>query len=193
MALPEYRLSPTNRNAREVARQMVPQMDMNPPYQRDHVWTVGQRRELVRSWIMGVPVGIVIINLRDNPGWKKTTGDVYEREDAIVYGCVDGKQRIETARWWFENQLTVPADWFDPEHVEQTIDFGGAQTGQKWVKYSWLTLPMQRHQGHGFQLPMVEAQLPSPESEAELFLLVNGGGTAQEPGVMERARKLAGR
>jgi hypothetical protein len=190
MALPEYRLSPTARNAREVARQMVPQMDMDPPYQRDHVWTVDQRRELIKSWIMGVPVGIVIINLRDHPGWKKTTGDVYEREDSKVYGCVDGKQRIETARWWFEDMLPVPADWFEPEYVERTRDFG---SGQEFVTYHDLTLPQQRHQGHSFQLPVAEAQLPSPEAEAELFLLVNGGGTAQEPGVMERARKLAGR
>lgn len=190
MALPQHRLYPTNRNAREVARQMVPQMDMDPPYQRDHVWSVEQRRELIKSWIMGIPVGIVIINLRDNPGWRKTTGDVFETEGSKVYGCVDGKQRIETARWWFDNQLAVPADWFESEHVEQTIDFG---TGRKFTKYGWLTLPQQRHQGHSFQLPVAEAQLPSPEAEAELFLLVNGGGTAQEPGVMERARKLAGR
>lgn len=193
MALPEYRLSPTNRNAREMARFMVPQMEMDPPYQRDHVWTVEQRRELIKSWIMGVPVGIVIINLRDNPGWREATGDAYDREDEKVYACVDGKQRIETARWWFGDMLTVPAEWFKPEHIEQTIDFGGAQTGQKWVKYSWLSLPQQRHQGHAFQLPMAEAQLPTPEAEAELFLLVNGGGVAQEPEVMERARKLAGR
>jgi hypothetical protein len=141
---------------------------------------------------MGVPTGVVIINNRWNPGWRRETGeDVVQRKDGKLWALIDGKQRVETARWWFEDMLTVPADWFAPEHVEQTIDFGGAQTGRKWVKYSWLTRPAQRHQGM-WPMPVVEATLPSPKAEAELFLLVNGGGTAQESEVMERARKLAG-
>lgn len=189
MALPQHRLNPSNRNAREVARFLVPQMEMDPPYQRDHVWTVEQRRELIKSWIMGIPVGIVIINLRDNAGWREQTGDIFHGLNDKVYACVDGKQRIETARWWFEGQLPVPADWFEPEHVERTGEFG---SDREFVTYRDLTLPQQRHQGHSFQLPVAEAQLPTVQAEAELFLLVNGGGTAQEPEVMERARKLAG-
>jgi hypothetical protein len=44
MALPVHRLRYTNVSAREVARQMLPQMEIDPKYQRGHVWTVEQRR-----------------------------------------------------------------------------------------------------------------------------------------------------
>lgn len=185
MALPEYRLNPTNRAARDIVNTMVSQMDMDPPYQRGHVWTVEQRQELIKSWIMGVPVGGVIVNLRDNRGWRQTTGeDVYE--GGHIWACVDGKQRIETASQWFNGYLAVPRDWFDPEHVEGEI-YGKPDL----VSYKCLSLAMQRRHGHSFQILMSESQLPSLEAEAELFLLVNGGGTAQEPEVMENARKLA--
>lgn len=187
--LPEYRLSPSNRNARDVVNNVLPQADMDPEYQRAHVWTDAQRVELIKSWIMGVPVGAVIINLRDNPGWRTNHGDVYETEGGRVYAVVDGKQRIETARLWFDSLLLVPADWFAPEDVVTRRNIG---TGQGRVRYMDLTLPRQRFQGHSFQLPVVECQLHSKQAEAELFLLVNGGGTAQDSVTMERARKLAG-
>lgn len=188
MALPEYRLNPSNRNARDIVRHMIPQTDMDPEYQRGHVWTVEQRQELIKSWIMGVPMGAVIFNLRDNEGWRKNVGDVYA-DGAKIWAVVDGKQRIETARQWFDSELPVPAEWFDPEDLEAT-KYG---ISTDLVTYEMLSLPRQRFQGHGFQLPTVEAQLPTLEAEVELFLLVNGGGTAQESEVMERARKLAGR
>ena len=38
--LPDYRLNTTNRTAREIARGVVPDTDMNPPYQRGAVWRV---------------------------------------------------------------------------------------------------------------------------------------------------------
>ena len=186
MALPSYQLNPSNRTAREVARFFVPQAEMNPEYQRDHVWTTEQRIELVKSWIMGVPVGAVVINDRTGAAWRESTGiDVYET--GKLWAVVDGKQRIETARMWFEGELRVPRAWFD----EDEIDALGSPSGM--VSYRGLSEVTRRLQGNRFQLPVVEARLPSPQEEAQLFLLLNGGGTAQTPEVMERARKLAGR
>lgn len=186
MALPAYQLYPSNRSAREVSGAfMLEQLDMNPPYQRDHVWTEEQRVALVKSWIMGIPVGAVILNRRDTETWRKNTG---QETTGIgdVWGVVDGKQRIETARMWFNGELRVPRAWFH----EHDIDAFGGPDGV--VSYRGLALPMQRHQGTSWFLPVIEGTLPTPEAEAELFLLVNGGGTAQEPEVMDRARKLAG-
>jgi hypothetical protein len=187
MPLPTFQLYPSNRSAREVSREfMLNQLDMNPPYQRDHVWTTEQRVALVKSWIMGVPIGSVILNKRDTEEWRKNTG--YETTGVgDVWGVVDGKQRIETARLWFDGGLRVPTEWFATEDVEPVF------ADLSHVDYYNLTLPMRRHQGTSWFLPVIEATLPTPAAEAELFLLVNGGGTAQEPGVMERARKLAGR
>lgn len=190
MVLPTYRLRYTNVSARETARQMLPQMEIDPEYQRGHVWTTEQRRELVKSWIMGVPTGNITINLRDNSGWRENYGDLYEGpEDSwMIYGCVDGKQRIETARMWFAGELRVPRTWF----AERDID-AAACAADGLVSYRQLSLPMQRHHGTNFQFSVIEAQLPTLQAEAELFLLVNGGGTAQETEVMQRARELAGR
>jgi hypothetical protein len=188
MALPTYQLYPTNRSAREVSGEfMLKQLDMDPPYQRDHVWTTEQRVALVKSWVKGVPIGAVILNRRDNRQWRENTGEDVYGPGAFVWGVVDGKQRIETARMWFNGELRVPRSWFE----EHDIDSLGGPEGL--VSCRGLTLPMQRHQGTTWFLPVIEATLPSPQAEAELFLLVNGGGTAQEPGVMEHARKLAGR
>lgn len=186
MALPTYQLYPSNRSAREVSGEfMLSQLDMNPPYQRGHVWTDEQRRALIKSWIMGIPVGAVILNKRDTEEWRKNTG--YEATGVgDVWGVVDGKQRIETARMWFNGEIRVPLSWFHESDVDDWADSLGL------VSYRGLALPMQRHQGTSWFLPVIEGTLPTPEAEAELFLLVNGGGTVQEPEVMERARKLAG-
>src|SRR4051812_12326951 len=188
MPLPTFQLYPTNRSAREVSGEfMLKQLDMDPPYQRDHVWTTEQRVALVKSWIMGVPIGAVILNRRDNRQWRENTGQDVYGPGGFVWGVVDGKQRIETARMWFNGELRVPCAWFAKEDVEPAFaDFNH-------VDYYNLTLPMRRHQGTTWFLPVIEATLPSPQTEAELFLLVNGGGTAQEPEVLENARKLAGR
>lgn len=191
MVLPTYRLRYTNVSARETARQMLPQMEIDPEYQRGHVWTVKQRQELIKSWLMGVPTGNITINLRDNTGWRENHDDLYAGESPwIVYGCVDGKQRIETARMWFAGELDVPADWFEEDDIRDEIPKGAFDV---YVNYLDLILPVQRHHGTSFQFSMIEAQLPTLQAEAELFLLVNGGGTAQESEVMQRARELAGR
>jgi hypothetical protein len=57
------------------------ELDLNPPYQRDHVWGEERRRNLIRSLTMGLPIGAIFINSRD----------IMEPEVVL-----DGKQRIET-------------------------------------------------------------------------------------------------
>lgn len=182
MALTTYQLYPSNRSAREVSGDfMFGQLDMNPPYQRNHVWTVEQRMALVESWIQGIPCGAVILNKRDTEQWREATGT--PRNSLTGWGVVDGKQRIETARQWFTGALQVPSEWFEDYEVDAP---------EGLVSYLSLSLPAQRHQGQSWFLPVIEATLPSPEAEAELFLRVNSGGTAQVSEIMEHARKLAG-
>lgn len=49
-----------------------------------------------------------------------------------------------------------------------------------------------RFVGRSFHLPMVEAKLPNLRGEAELYLLINGGGTPHSDTDMLKARALAG-
>lgn len=186
--LTNHRLNASSRLARDFVRYTVPQMDLNPPYQRGTVWTLDQRIALVKSWLQGVPIPAVILNDRDNEGWRHAHGPVYDQPGAWIWAMVDGKQRIETAVAWFGSEIAVPASWFDPLDVETTHDTDDGP----YVFYNQLELRMQRRMGLGFQLPVVEAKLPSIQAEAELYLLVNGGGTGQTSEDMARAARIAG-
>jgi len=109
--LPVYGLNGSTRSVRDIVRGMVPQMEMNPPYQRGPVWSYDQRIGLVRSWIMRVPVPAVIIDDRSSYNW--TGPDPYDG-NLPIWAVVDGKQRLETAVAWFTDELAVPASWFPP-------------------------------------------------------------------------------
>jgi hypothetical protein len=184
----DYQLNTSSRSARDLARHMVPQMDLDPPYQRGAVWTLDQRIGLVKSWITGVPIPAVILNNRDNYGWTRTYGaPVYKQHPGQIWAVVDGKQRIETAVAWFTNELAVPASWFDRLDVARTAD---TEDGP-YACYDMLTVRTQRMMGLHIQLPVIEAKLPSVQAEAELYLLVNGGGTGQTPEDMARAAEIA--
>ena len=38
-------------------------MDLNAPYQRGSVWTLDMRRNLIKSLLMGLPVGSIIVGV----------------------------------------------------------------------------------------------------------------------------------
>jgi hypothetical protein len=192
--LPSYRLNASNRSASEVAGEsMWPQLDLNPPYQRGSVWNHDQRMALVRSWIMGVAIPAVILNNRDNPEWAAAEGSIYgngHRDDFLpTWAVVDGKQRIETARLWFESLLAVPASWFVADRVEHTH----ATSDGPYVTFHELTRPGQLFTMRDWQLAICEPKLPNLTAEAELYLLVNGGGTPQTEADMANAARVAAR
>lgn len=68
-------------------------LDLNPPYQRGSVWDDARRRNLMRSLLMGLPIGSVVLNRRDHaPAPAGSTAAAH------YIAVVDGKQRIETLR-----------------------------------------------------------------------------------------------
>lgn len=149
--------------------------EMDPSYQRASVWTLDQRRALVKSLLMRIPIGAVLINHR---GY----------ETAKIYAVVDGKQRIETLRAFAEDGFTVPADWFDAEDVCET----SYEEGQSMVGYSGLTRRGQRS-FENCAVACLEAQVKGEQAEAEIFLLVNSSGTSQTEEDLRRAEVVAGR
>lgn len=178
-------LQASGRAARELARIFSGNDgDLSPEYQRGSIWTEDQRIALVRSWLMGVPIPAVIINDRIFGPWPTdTSGPV----GGYAYSAIDGKQRIETAIAWFEGTLAVPASWFSADDIEKSE----ATNDGPYVRYSGLSLPEQRHQALRFQLPTVEAKVATIQEEAELYLLVNGGGTPQADEDMANAARVA--
>lgn len=187
--LPDYRLSATNRTVRELAGTMLKEIDLNPPYQRGSVWTADQRVALVKSWIMGVPIPAVIMNDRSTNAFARNNPEVAPFVTRCpIWAVVDGKQRIETGAMWFGGALAVPASWFDPQWIARTHETG---TDGPYVNFDGLTPAGRRLCGNRFMLAMVDAKLESVQAEAELYVLVNGGGTAQTPEDMANAARVA--
>jgi hypothetical protein len=61
--------------------------DLGPEYQRGSVWTLEQRRNLIRSLIMGLPIGSIVLNDR-GPG--AVVVDVFG--SPAMFGVIDGNQ-----------------------------------------------------------------------------------------------------
>lgn len=186
-ALESANLNTSNRSAREIARMVRDDyMTVDLPYQRGSVWTEDQRIALVRSWLTGVPIPAIIVNDRSTAWW--TDIDAYDpRSLGPSYAVVDGRQRVECAIAWFESQLAVPASWFDPGQVEWTQDGNDGP----YVTYDGLTIVGQRLMANRAMLPMAQGTLPTVRAEAEIYLLVNGGGTPQSDADMDNARRIA--
>uniref|UniRef100_UPI003F49179C DUF262 domain-containing protein n=1 Tax=Nonomuraea sp. CA-251285 TaxID=3240002 RepID=UPI003F49179C len=182
--LVEMKTTGSTRAASEVANWVADgDLLLDPPYQRESVWTPLQRLNLVKSWMVGLPIPSVTINFRDPATWR---GD-----RSGVSAVVDGLQRIETAVGWFTSKFMVPASWFPADavvHTEAiTVDEG------PYVAFNGLRRDMQLFQKRGFLLPVLEARVPTLQAEAELYLLLNSSGTAQTATDLGRAQLIAER
>jgi hypothetical protein len=162
--------------AREVARR---ELLLDPPYQRGSMWSVDQQVALVRSWLLGLPVGAVVLNDRTTTDWTTRNGGVR----AEVYAVVDGRQRIETAQAWFFGDLAVPASWFPSVDVLTTHPTHDGP----YVTYAGLSDSARRHVAFSCSLPVIETSVLTVQAEAEIFLLVNSGGTRQTPADLANA------
>lgn len=181
--LAHHTLDAQPRQAREIARMGTSgELVLDPPYQRGSVWTTDQRRNLVRSWLLGVPVPAIVLNDRGTAAWEGSYG---AREH--VYAVIDGKQRIEAAIAWFDGDLDVPASWFDPDLVERTQ----ATPDGPYVTASDLTTAGRRITSHRAMVPVCVAQVADLATEAAIFGLVNGAGVPQEQSTLDRAHTLS--
>lgn len=178
----------SQRSAREIARMAAEgDIDVDTPYQRGSVWSQEQRVNLVRSMLLGVPIPSIITNNRGTRAWEAANGVSAYADGQSIYGVIDGKQRIEAARAWFEGELKVPASWFDEENVEATVP---TEDGP-YVTYNGLSTVGKRFMSNRAFFSIVEAQLPSIKAEANMYLLVNGAGVAQTEADYERVEKIA--
>lgn len=179
------RLSATNRSARELARLAeYGTIDINTPYQRGDVWDVGQRLGLIRSWMLGLPIPAVIVNDRMGGLWADNNPG---NNPDVCYGCIDGKQRLTTAMLWFSGALLVPASWFPAEDVERLTDTDDGP----YVRFDDLAAAAQRTIAFTWTIPLAEAKVGALQEEAQIYLLVNGGGTPQSDADMANAARIA--
>lgn len=182
-------LAPSARPASTLVRSVDDgQLDLDAPYQRGAVWTLDQHIALVHSWLTGLPAGVVILSDRGNPAWAAATEDVYET-GAAIWAAVDGKQRILTAKKWFDSDFAVPASWFDPALVAETEPTSDGP----YVRHRGLTVAGRLKFDRRAQFQVAEFRTAAGiADEAATFVLVNGGGTSQGRDDMDRARSVAG-
>lgn len=181
--------------------------DLDAPYQRGSVWSDEQRRNLIKSLVMGLPVGTIIVSV------------LPYRKSGAAFRIVDGKQRIEALRAFFADELSVPADWFTRDDCPKDGD----------VMFSELSEParrgLQNRQMSALEFKADLEWLENPDydptidtrqaanrndvrtrryltrdrtdeeilkAEAELYLLVNFGGVDQTDDDRLRAAMVAG-
>lgn len=161
---------------------------IDQPYQRGHVWTEDQQRALIRSLLSGLPVPTLIVNDRHRSDW--TDLDTYNPAGADgrgSYAVIDGKQRLRALQRWYADDLPIPASWIDAEHIDHTEDTSDGP----YVRFSGLNEVGQRIMRGRVLVGVSETLVGSEREEAEIYLLVNGGGTPQSEADMANAARIA--
>lgn len=123
---------------------------MDEHYQRDYVWGVDRKANLIRSILMGIPIPSLILNWRDWP-------------DDYSIAVVDGKQRISAILNFLDGELVVPGPWFGLDGD---------------VTFNDLPRPTRLRLGNK-SIAVSEASLGSLEDEERVFNLINYGGVPQ--------------
>ncbi len=162
-------------------------LDLNPPYQRGDVWTTDQRIALVYSWLTGATVPSITINDRSSHIW--TDRDTFDiRRTAVgIWACIDGRQRLTTAVMWMRGEFAVPASWFPADVIETAEDTSDGP----YVRYAGLTELGRRRSTDRTIIPTGVGEFASVQAEAQIYLLLNGGGTPQSDADMANARRVA--
>lgn len=192
VGLPEISLQTTSSPIEEfvVSGRSEDSLILDAPYQRGSVWSEERQRNLLRSLLMKLPIGAVVIS--------RLPMDE-EKCDRVV----DGKQRIEAIRAFVDGDLQIPSDWVHNRWLPEGWDAPTAG-------YSDFTTEGQRR-FKGRSLPVIRFD-PTKDStrqpdgswahrdrdagemlraEAELYGLINFGGVAQTEEDAARAAGVA--
>jgi hypothetical protein len=143
------------------------QINLNPGFQRNSVWTVTHRRRLIQSIIARYPLPSIFLYERRHKG-------------GVVYDVIDGKQRLETILM-FARQGRFNRDSFNVKlSLNGDIDY-----------YDWPVLKS-RHQEeyHSFLTYKVQtAEVSGGLSEIiDLFVRINSTGKPLTSGEKRNAR-----
>lgn len=136
-------------------------LDIDQPYQRGSVWGVARKQNLIKSLLMGIPVGAIVINDRFQAHF---THDGYDDDRANRLAIVDGKQRITAIRDFVDGNFSVPGAWFDVD--SDSVSFGKLDSA---TQRAFLRLP----------IAVAVGKLPTMAQEEEMFDLINFGGVPQ--------------
>lgn len=149
--------------------------DMDQPYQRGIVWGKRRQRLLIKSLMLGVPIGAIVVNDRAAGGFQHYSTDRHQPSRDWAYAVIDGKQRITAMAAWMRGELAVPASWFPSEEI---LTYAPDSSDGPYVRLSDLAKRQARFFGNK-PIGVLEARLPSLAAEEQVFRLINFGGVPQ--------------
>src|SRR4030042_4539899 len=131
------------------------QLNLEPGFQRDSVWTLSDRKKLVQSLLQNYPVPSVFLYRRNEEG-------------SLRYDVIDGKQRLETVLM-FEG-----AGCFRRSRFGGRLRLGSDEGIEEW---DWRRIQKRGHEhrlmGYKFQTVEITGDL---SDVIELFVRINSTG-----------------
>jgi Protein of unknown function DUF262 len=162
-------------------------IDLSPPYQRGDVWNEDQRIALVYSWLCGATVPSITLNDRSGQVWTDMAAFDIEKTDRGIWAVIDGRQRLMTAIMWTRGEFAVPASWFPADEIMVTEDTDDGP----YVRHTGLSERGQNRGTNRTVMPVGIGEFASVRAEAQIYLLLNGGGTPQTEADMDNATRVA--
>lgn len=133
-----------------------------PEYQRELVWTLEQKENLIKSILAGNPIGDFL--------FKKD----YERhpngrinECAVLWSVIDGQQRVNAIREFIDNKFTIDDKYF--------------KSLKYWDARSFI---------EGYQIKVISIENITLEEEINIYLQRNCGGTMHTKEELEKAKSF---
>lgn len=144
------------------------QINLEPGFQRDSVWSRADRRRLIESIVASKPLPNVFLYKR------------HDERGELKYDVIDGKQRIEAILAF------TRASGFGREGFDVQLDLGDGLRA-----YDWTTLskrhPRVRAAFHAYSIPTVEIEGELHEI-IDVFVAINSTGKKLTSGEKRHAR-----
>lgn len=148
-------------------------LDLDPDFQRGHVWTDAQRVAYVEHILCGGESGRRLLVAHVG----RYQGDYRHRKDGSIYlqdySLVDGKQRLNAVRSFLRGEFRV---------------FAGLKGRPEGWLYAELGRSFHRYTNAIFDWDLVVVQ--SRADLLKLYLRFNAGGTPHAPEEIERVRAM---
>lgn len=142
-------------------------VDIDPDFQRGHVWTLGQQESYVGYIIQGGPLLPLVINSGTKRGGINSDPNHYKTE------LVDGKQRYTSIVKWIDDEI-------------HALLYSGERVKRSDIEDSSLTKTIL---SIGIFIPVGMVKL-SREEVLKYYIKLNSGGSVHTSEEIDKVRKL---
>jgi len=139
-------------------------LNLEPGFQRQSVWTERDRMKLIDSILRNYPLPAIFLYKREEDG-------------NLVYDVIDGKQRLESI-FMFTGVMKG--------RFSVRIQLAG-ENEMEWVDWTWLKRKERQHLITGYEIPVVEVDGDIGDI-INIFVRINSTGKALTPQEQRHAR-----